>query len=258
MAKRIDRLALVLLGGFAFFSFYMGAFHREWLAGALALASVALASCFLRGLKGRVRAARGMSRRQASLRASRTLRRWAMDETNAYREVTDLLGRAYPGENGFETAFIFRHPEGRSMDAENVLAAWRRCRGASKLLILSTCPADKAAALAARELREPTTVLLDREGLTALLIQHPCIDEESAVLDQRKSFHTIRLPKGIIDRKKSPRQGMMAIMMLGMYLLLNRPMYLIMAVVIGFLAGAGWKRPGAPRRLFEEEKPVSR
>ena len=259
MAKRFDGLALVLLGGFAFFSFYMGAFHREWLAGALALASVALASWFIRGLTGRMRAARGMSRKQAALCARRTLLRWAMDESAASREAAALLEHAYPGENGYETAFLFRHPDGHPLDSEDVLAAWRQHRGANRLLVLSTCPADRAAASAAGELREPTTVLLDKEKVVSLLMKHPCKEDEAGREERRKAAGKLQFSRGIVDRKKTPRQGMMAIVMLGMYFLLNRPVYLVMALSFGFLAGAGLKRPGAPARLFaEEEKPGSR
>ena len=49
MAKRIDRIALMALGAFAFFSFYMGAYENEWAAGILAFLSVVLARRFLQG-----------------------------------------------------------------------------------------------------------------------------------------------------------------------------------------------------------------
>lgn len=251
MAKRIDRIVLMALGAFAFFSFYMGAYENEWAAGILAFLSVVLARRFLQGCRWN---GRRVKRNKAQKQAEATLLRWAI-EGDGMDEARALLKAAYPGEDCGAVAVVARHPHGRPLDAEDVLDAWRKHRGEQRLTLLSTVPAGTEAMNTATERKYPSIALLDGERLRALLARFPIAgsEEEPREQEQAPAGGGRKRIRVVADRKSVPRHGLLSAMLLAMYFVLGNPLYLAVALVLAMLAGIGLRKAAAPRRLFPEE-----
>ena len=157
MGMRIDALALraiLLCGAYLLF---VNAWHSVPLACALTFLCVILAGWILRGRP---------RRRRVSARA-RLLALARLDEAEAEAILSPLLRARHPGQE-FELCQILKHPSA-TLNAGDVLGAWKRKRGEERVLLAATCPADAEARAFARTLARPAVTLFDGAALASLL-----------------------------------------------------------------------------------------
>ena len=241
MASFIDRVALSLFGATAYYLFFLNAFGSIPLACGAAFACTALSRMLLRGLP--------VVRRATAAQARAELLRIAgLDDEAAGKALGILVQRRWPGES-FRLAPVLKHPEA-TMSSGDVLNAWKANRDAKRLVIAATCPCEPRAALYARELSEPAVAVMDSRKLTRLLYALPA-DALPLPPRRRLGDGLRRLLAGAASARFSPRSALLALAMLGFYLLTGNIWYLFPAMAVAAHGGVALIRHGSGRRLFE-------
>jgi len=241
MAAFIDRAALSVLGAIGFYIFFLNAWESIPLACGAAFVCAALSQRLLKGLPVKHHATAAQA--QAEL-----LRIAGLDDRAAEAAFRALIERRWPGER-FRLAPVLKHPEA-TLSSGDVLNAWKANRDTDRLVIAATCPCEPRAAFYARELSEPAVAVMDSRKLTRLLRALP------AEALPRSPRHRLgnglkRLLAGATSARFSPRSALLALALLGFYLLTGNGWYLFPALAVAAHAGVALIRHGSGRRLFE-------
>ena len=242
MAAFIDRTALGLLGASAYYLFFLNAWGSIPLACGAAFICAALSRWLLRVLPVRRHATAAQARMEL-------LRIAGLDDPAASKALGMLIRRRWPGEC-FHLAPVLKHPEA-TLSSGDVLNAWKANRDAERLVIAATCPCEPRAALYARELSEPAVAVIDSRKLTRLLRAMPA---EALPRPPRRRLGDglKRLLAGAASARFSPRSALLALAMLGFYVMTGNGWYLFPALAVAAHAGVVLMRNGSGRRLFEE------
>ena len=243
MISFIDRAALSLLGATAYYLFFLNATGSTPLACGAAFACTALSRMLLRGLPIVHRATAAQARAEL-------LRIAGLDDEAAVRALEALVQTRWPGES-FRLTPVLKHPEA-TVSSGDVLNAWKANRDAERLVVAATCPCEPRAAFYAGELRGPVVAIVDSRRLTRLLralpadqLPHPPRPRPGAVIR--------RLWAGLESSRFSPDGALLALSMLGIYILTGNGWYLFPALAVAAHAGVALIRHGSGRRLFEDD-----
>lgn len=241
MAAFIDRAALSVLGAIGFYVFFLNAWDSIPLACGAAFACGVLSRWLIKGLPVKRHATAAQAR-------SELLRIAGLDDRAAEAAFRTLIQRRWPGER-FRLAPVLKHPEA-TLSCGDVLNAWKANRDAERLVIAATCPCEPRAALYARDLREPAVAVMDSRKLTRLLRALPA---DALPRPPRRGLGDGlgRLLAGVASARFSPRSALLALAMLGFYLLTGNGWYLFPALAVAAHAGIALIRHGSGRRLFE-------
>lgn len=242
MAAFIDRVALGLLGASAYYLFFLNAWGSIPLACGAAFICAVLSRWLLRGLPVRRHANAAQARAEL-------LRIAGLDDPAAGEALAALIQRRWPGER-FRLAPVLKHPEA-TLSSGDVLNAWKANRDAERLVIAATCPCEPRAALYARELSGPAVAVMDSRRLTRLLRALPT-DALPRPPRRRLGDGFRVLCAGMASARFTPRSALLALTMLGFYLLTGSGWYLFPALAVAAHAGVVLVRNGSGRRLFEE------
>ncbi len=209
-ARTIDAFALGALSyamAFGYFFRFMGIF---WAAAILAIVPSALI------VWGFIRwSARRADRRERARRAR------AMVDGLAFLREDEAKAQAERYAE-FHGTLLLRHPKGRALDADEVLAVWRNSGGES-LEIATTGPVSDGAWAAAAALSGPNVHLLDARALTARFEKH---DLPEAPKTKR------RWPRLSIPVKRAKHCAIYGCAMLGIYLVTGLWTYLAAALIL--------------------------
>lgn len=243
LAESIDRAALGLIGAVAWYLLFLNAWGSIPLACGLAFLCAALSHALLRGLP-RVRRATAAQARAELLRVA------GLDDASAERALTALIAERWPEER-FRLAPVLKHPEA-TMSSGDVLNAWKANRDAERLVIAATCPCEPRAAFYARGLRSPAVAVMDSCRLTRLLRALPA---GRLPTPPRPGFRDALagLWANAVAARPSLRSAVLALALLGSYLVSGNAWYLFPALAVAAHTGAGLIRHGAGRRLFEPD-----
>lgn len=226
MARWIDGAALGLIAYAAAFLYFFYATGRAWAAAILAAPLSALAAwAYAR------RARRVAGHRERAKRARAAVERLAlMPEAEAR-----AMAGSYANLSG---ALLQRHPKGRPLDADEVLALWRGASGET-LEIATTGPVSDGAWAAEAELTSPTVRILDAKALAARF------EKSKLPLDAppaKKRKITVFIP-----RKRAKHCAIYGCAMLGVYILTGLWTYLAAAVILlGLMSLALRRRAPSP------------
>ena len=242
MATFIDHAALGLLGASAYYLFFLNAWGSIPLACGAAFICAVLSRWLLRGLPVRRYATAAQARMEL-------LRIAGLDDPAASKALGMLICRRWPGER-FHLAPVLKHPEA-TLSSGDVLNAWKANRDAERLVIAATCPCEPRAALYAWELSEPAVAVIDSRKLTRLLRAMPA---EALPRPPRRRLGDglKRLLASAASARFSPRSALLALAMLGFYVMTGNGWYLFPALAVAAHAGVVLMRNGSGRRLFEE------
>ena len=243
MACFIDRAALSLLGAVAYYLFFLNALDSIPLACGAAFACTALSRMLLRRLPVIHRATAAQARGEL-------LRIAGLSDEDAGEALKALLQRHWPRES-FRLAPILKHPEA-TVSSGDVLNAWKANRDAGRLVIAATCPCEPRASVYARELRDPVIAIVDSRRLTRLLRALPA-DQLPHLPRPTPGTVFMRLRACLESSRFSPRSVLLALSMLGVYVLTGNVWYLFPALAVAAHAGVALIRHGAGRRLFEDD-----
>ncbi len=240
MGKRIDRWVLAALGTAGGYLFFLNA----W--GSIPLACLAaFAACLL------ARRALGLlpDRQRGSLARAREALPWlaGMDEAAAAARLEPLIRARWPGE-AFRLAPVLKHPEA-SLSSGDVLNAWKANRDAARLVIAATCPCEPRARLFAGELRAPAVAVLDSRALMKLL-RHSDVRPPEAPMPPLGT----RLRRGlarVAAARVSPKDGLIALALLALYLLRGHPASLFASLALLAHIGVALIQRRMGRKLFE-------
>ena len=244
MGGRIDRMALMALETTALYIFFITAWGSVPAACVSAFATMAL----LRALLKRPAQVR---RRCTPLQAEATLRKLALlDEEEAKDIIEPMLRRKYP-QARFEVVPLLRLPDGR-VTRGDVLERWKRHRGAQTILLAATCDADPRALPFARELSRPTVAVADRRLLMRLLKEYG--PPEGTELPDPPAFRA-RLKSAwnsAAALRVSPKAALYGLSLLGMYIVLGGPLYLVSALTLFAVFGVSMVNGRIRREPFLE------
>lgn len=241
MALFIDRAALTLLGAVAYYLLFLNAWGSIPLACGAAFACTALSRRLLSGLPFAHRASAAQARAEL-------LRIAELEDAIAEDALTGLIRRRWPDEC-FQLAPVLKHPEA-TMTSGDVLNAWKANRDARRLVIAATCPCEPRAALYARQLQRPAVAVVDSRGLTRLLRALPA-DQLPRPPRRRPGDGFRQLWAEFGSARFQPKSALLALVMLGCYVLTGSGWYLFPALAVVAHAGAAMIRNGIGRRLFE-------
>ena len=240
MGKRIDRAVLGMAGATGFYLFFLSAWGSIPLACAAAFACCLSLGCILRR--------RPVRRRVGARQAGAELLRIAgLPDDEAQEALSALVRERYPDET-FSLFPLLKHPEA-SMSAGDVLNAWKANRDAVRLVIAATCPCDPRARLFAGELREPAVAVLDSRALMKLLRRSDVHPPEAPL----PPLGT-RLRRGlarVATARVSPKDGLIALALLALYLLRGHPASLFASLALLAHIGVALIQRRVGKRLFE-------
>lgn len=243
MAARIDRIAAIGLVAAAFFLFFRAAFGS--IVPALGLTAIALTLLRTVYLTGKRRFGRARARRLAREKAARALvRAWAFTPDTVLAKKH--LMAAYPQQADVNVVLLPLHTAAPSLDAGHLLNLWRARRGQNRLAVLTTGSVDAAARALVPTLDHPQVALLDGKELASVLVKSALPLPDSPEKPAKRRF---ALPKP--NRKRAPVCALYGLLMLGMYWLLGRNLYLVIALVLLGLSALGMRRAKAPSALFD-------
>ncbi len=222
MGKRIDRAVLGMAGATGFYLFFLSAWGSIPLACAAAFACCLSLGCILRR--------RPVRRRVGARQAGAELLRIAgLPDDEAQEALSALVRERYPDET-FSLFPVLKHPEA-SMSAGDVLNAWKANRDAARLVVAATCPCEPRAALFARELTGPSVAIVDSRALARILRSRPA-DSLPSPPRERASTRIRRLAARAASAKVSPRNGLIAAMLLATYLATGNPYSFFCAMLV--------------------------
>ena len=248
MGKKIDRFVLEVAMAAALYLYFRGAFANRIVALVLALLSCFVLLRLGKRLCTLLRDCPLMRRRSMRRGAQGAVMRLAcLPEEEAKAALEKLLKQCY-GEVP-ALALIQLHPSLR-LSEERVFEIWRRHRGKAQLAICATCRSDDSCRTLAGSLKGPRVALLDAAVLEQLICEHPeglVAPSERCV---RTRLHLKRACHLLINRTNAPRNLLMAISMLALYLFSGHALYLFCALALLLLALVSLRHAPRPARLF--------
>lgn len=244
MGRHLDRLALWAMLAIGLYLFFLGAWDSIPLACGAAFACCALVRRFLRDhpIPRRV---------SGSQTAVRLMHLAELTDEEAQAKLSGMIARRFPDEH-FRLAPVLKHPEA-SLTSGDILNAWKANRGAGRLVIAATCPCESRAALYARELRDPIVAVMDSRGISKLLRA-----QKQRADDPPLSTPTLRQrSRALLARfawaRVTPRNALLPLAMLIVYLRGGNPLYLFAALAMLLHIGVALAQHRTRRRLFEGE-----
>ncbi len=241
MAAFIDRIAFTSLAAAGLYLFFLNAWGSIPLAAALAFVCVAL---------GRKLIASRPRRRLASAARVREelLRLAGLPDALAQAELTVLVQKRWPGE-AFTLTPVLKHPEA-TLTSGDLLNAWKANREAARLVVAATCPAEPRARVYARELRSPDVAVVDSRALARLLRRSLPPEAPAPRVSARRKLR--RLAARIATARVSPRNALLALSLLALYMRGAGPLYLFGALALLAHLGVAIAQRRVGRSLFEE------
>ncbi len=241
MGKRIDRAAGLLLAAAGMYLFFLNAWQSIPLACALSFVGSALLGHLVRRHPGRER----MSLRQARCEL---LRIAGLPDPEAAQALEALVRSRYPGEDCRVVPAV-KHPEA-SLNCGDVMNLWKANRGPGKIAIAATCACEPRAALYARELRDPQVAVVDRRMLERALRGTDAPEVPSPPFRDALRQWPRRVFRIAASRRPRPRDALIAVLLLGMYLVNGRTLYLFSALGMMFWLGVRRIQGRGRRHLF--------
>lgn len=209
-ARAIDAFALGALSYAVAFGYFFHFIGNAWMAAVLACVPASLL------VWGFIR----WSNRRAE-RLERARRARAMVEGLAYLRENEAKAQMEKYAE-FRGMLLLRHPQGRALDADEVLALWRNSGGES-LEIATTGPVSDGAWAAAAALSGPKVHILDARALAARFEKHDLPDMPRAKR---------RWPRLSIPAKRAKQCALYGCAMLGAYLVTGLWTYLAAALTL--------------------------
>ncbi|MBR1820205.1 MAG: hypothetical protein IJ769_01140 [Clostridia bacterium] len=240
LGRYIDQIVFGGLFATILYLFFLNAWGSIPLAGALAFACVALGRWLLKRRPTRPRAS--SARVQAEL-----LRLAGLSDAEAQAELTELVRARWPGEAFYLTP-VLKHPEA-TLSSGDVLNAWKANRDAPRLVIAATCPAEPRALVYARELRAPAVAVVDSRALSRILRRHLPAPTPTPRVSLRQRLR--RTATRIATSRVTPRNPLLAISLLALYLRGGNPLCLFASMLMLAHLGVALIQRRAGRRLFE-------
>jgi hypothetical protein len=210
MARRIDATALGALSYALVFGYFLHFTGSPWVAAVLAAAPASLV------VWGFIR----WSARRAE-RLERARRARAMVEGLAFLREDEARAQVERYAD-FHGTLLLRHPQGRALDADEVLALWRN-GGGELLEVATTGPVSDGAWAAAAALTGPNVQLLDARALAARFEKHDLPEVPRAKR---------RWPQLSIPVKRAKHCAVYGCAMLGAYLVTGLWTYLVAALIL--------------------------
>ena len=242
MGKRIDRAVIGLACAIGYYLFFLRAWDSIPLACVSAFAACALTRHLIRGLPVR----RRLSRAQAWAELKRIA---ALPDGEAEAVLTSIIEERYPGEVS-RIAPVLKHPESTATSGD-IMNAWKANRDADRLAIVTTCPCEARAALYAQELRSPAVAVIDSRALTGILRRRSA-EKPPATPSPGLRARLRLLFAAIATARVTPRNGLLAAVLLSAYLLTGNPWCLFPGLtLLAHLGIALAHRRFGRRRLFE-------
>lgn len=248
MGKKIDLFVLhVALAAMLYF-YFRSAFESRAAALALALLSCYLLVKLLRGLLRALSKSPWMRKRGLRRSASGAVMRLAcLPREEAAEKLENLLKQCY--EELPDLALVQTHPSLRLAE-ERVFEIWKAHRGKARLVICATCKADPACRMMAASLKAPRVALVDAASLEQLICEHPDGLIPAREKSVRARLHLRRAAALLVNRKNAPRNLLLALSMLLIYLFSGNALYLFSALALIFLAFASLRHAPRPAKLF--------
>lgn len=243
----IDRFAMAAVPAALLYLYFLNAWNSIPLACACAFTCSALIRRLFRGLPAKRRASAAQARAEL-------LRIAQMDECDAHRSLAALIRRRWRSE-AFELATVLKHPEA-SLSAGDVLSAWKAHRSAARLAIAATCPCEPRAAAYAATLRTPAVAIVDSRALMRLLRANPAaLSSPAPVPSLRERLRCAWLR--VRCARFSLRSAMLAVALLGIYLLRGGTVTLLCALALLFQLGVALWQSRIGKMLFDPRADVS-
>ena len=209
-ARIIDAFALGALSYATAFGYFYHFTGGIWAAAILAVIPSALI------VWGFVRwSARRADRRERARRARAMVDGLVFLREDEARAQTERYAE-------FTGTLLLRHPKGRALDADEVLALWRSASGEA-LEIATTGPVSDDAWMAAESLATPSVHLLDARALTARFEKHDLPEAPKA----KRRWPRLSLPV-----KRAKHCAIYGCAMLGAYLITGLWTYLVAALIL--------------------------
>ena len=241
MGKRIDRAAGLLLSATGMYLFFLNAWQNIPLACAMSFAGSALLGHLVRRRPAREK----MSARQAR---AELLRIAGLPDAEAAAALEALVRGRYPGED-CRVVPALKHPEA-NLNCGDVMNLWKANRGSGKVAIAATCDCEPRAALYARGLRDPMVAVVDRRTLERALRKADAPPEAPPPLRSALRQWPRRALHIAVSRPPRARDALIAALLLAMYLVNGRAMYLLSALGMMFWLGARRIQGRGRRHLF--------
>lgn len=239
LGKRLDRFAVRGLLAAGYYLFFLNA------GSAIPLACAAAFACCL--LTERATAGLRRGRRLSPAQARAELVRLAeLQDEQAQRALEDLVRARYRDED-FRLTPVLKHPEA-ALSSGDVMNAWKANRDATRLVIAATCPCEPRAALFAQELQSPAVAVVDGRKLLRLIRTSPERIPEPEVLPLGKRLRGALARAAA--RRVRPRDALIAVLLLAVYLSGGGSAYLISALALVLHLCASLSRNRPQRRLF--------
>ncbi len=241
LGRRVDQWTLAALGAAALYLLFLNAWDSVPLACAAAFACCALAGRLLRG----IRLPRRATRAQAT---ARLMRLASLSDAEAQAALSELVQGRWPSER-FQLTPVLKHPEA-SLTSGDILNAWKANRGAENLVVAATCPCEPRAALYAAQLREPRVAVVDSRALVRLLRGTP--GTEDSPPPAASPWRRLRLlASRCVSTRVTPKNALLAAVLLVMYLRRGQPLYLFCALALLYHFGAAALGHRMGKRLFD-------
>lgn len=239
MGKLIDRFALFALCAAAFYIFFLNAWHSIPLACLLAFLCCALLRPVLRNRPSRWRC----SIAQAEVEL---LRIAELPEPEAEPLLRRLILQKYP-DTSFCLATLLKHPSA-SISTGDVFSVWKAHRNEDALVIAATGTADARALMYAQELTAPRVALIDRRILLRIIRETGMCASAPTPTPLGKRLR--RFWANLSARHIGPKNALFGLTLLGMYLLVGNPLYLVLSMAILFWFGISLFNTRTRQKLF--------
>jgi len=248
MGKKVDIFVLTAGITVGFYLYFRSTIENTILCVILALTAGILARKTVKRISGRIQNTRRMRRRKLRRCAGSALMELAcMVKSDAEDRLSSLIQKTY-GET-YSLEVIQRHPSS-TLIQDDIFELWRARRGSEKLVICATCAADFNCRAMATELKNPRIALVDADGLSTMMSEHPEDMFPPTQKPVRRRLRLQHLAGLFFNRKNAPRCLTMFLSMLAIYIFSFNPFYLAAALLLLFVALASLRRKSKPAKLF--------
>ena len=228
MGRLIDRAALTLLGGTAFYLYYLNAGLSIPLSGLAAFLCACAARWLIRHRPRRYRC----DARQAREALLAIVKR--EDAEDALR----ALAAALRPDDPRPVAPLIRHPEG-TLSADDLLSLWRSHRGEGDFTLVVSCAVDRQARSFAEGLEGPSLRIVDARQIMGVIRRTGMYlpkDAPPASVTRRvrQSLNTL------LAKPPSPRAMMFGLALMISYLVMGKVSCLAAGLCLLGLAGVQW------------------
>lgn len=248
MGKKFDGFFLSILTAAGFYLYFQRAFENCFISMLLAFMSFIVLRKTAGILFGLLRRSGWAKRRKLRRSAHGAIFELAvMPEAQAQEKLENLVQLCF--ESTHKVIIEQSHPA-LSMPCQRVFELWRENRNEESVILCATCPADDACRSFAASLKSPKMAILDAAQLGKMIAEHPEGFSFGNQAMHRRRLRLAQLHSLFFNRKNAPRMFIIALGMLGIYLLGGKTGYLIGSMGLVYACAASIKPSTKDFKLF--------